>query len=958
MSLPSVLAFDEFELRLDSGELFREGSLVTQLQPQPARLLELLASRSGEVVGREEIRQAVWGDSFVDFDASLNFCIKQLRRALDDSATSPRYIETLPRRGYRFLRPVQTRKAPTAEIALDETPVLAPASPPPGAKASWRLLTGLIATAAALVLLIVFLIASRFAPPPPPLHSRLAVFPLACQGGHPVDQQICGGVTKDLMAEITRQFPQDLEVIAPTATLIYRWSGKSPQDIGKNLGATHFLTGTVETSSGRFRITARLATTAGKDLWRDGFDGDLMDAQGVYEQIARQVAKTLKLQLPVASPISARPSREASEAYLRGVYLRHEWSLEDAKKSLEEATLLDPQYAPAFAQLALARVYLHTSPQEDAPASRAAAQRALQLDPGLPEAHLAMADVLFEDLVDWEGAGAEYRRALLLSPGNAEILHDYGMYLIALGRFDEGLEYAKKARELDPDLSWISSDYAWFLFMARHDDEAIQQARLTLTLIKMTQPIPVPIATFGRIWSYHVLLFASLKKGDERTALNSGLERLRVFGHGAATARLRSVHDLLEWQYRYVAGLAHDHPGISYTLAQTAAASGRTGEALDALEQACRNGGEGMLFNFVAVEPAFDPLHKDPRFAKIVDCTRLPKDAPARLTLQTAGPVSSAAPPISKEAMRAYLEGQYFTARAEHDKAQDSFQKAADLAPRYAPAWAALVHELLEDQRPARELEPILEAAERQALALDPALALAHLDRAERLFRYEHAWDKAEREYLSALKLDPQSGEAHCDYAMLLAARGRHDEALKQVEQARYLEPDRQLARARYPWIYFLARRYDEAIQQARDQIALAPGKTSETAKDQPELFWAYRTLTLAALAKGDRDTALEGARGEARWLGDPEPATLDEHWRYKERHFAQTGTPRPWFRVVPAIELGEREHALDLLLQQCRDRSDSMIAFLRVDPLYDSLRSDPRFRDLLRCASLAEAPG
>ncbi len=308
--------------------------------------------------------------------------------------------------------------------------------------------------------------------------------------------------------------------------------------------------------------------------------------------------------------------------------------------------------------------------------------------------------------------------------------------------------------------------------------------------------------------------------------------------------------------------------------------------------------------------------------------------------------------------MRAYLEGQYFAARAEHEKARNAFQTATKLAPQYAPAWAALAHELLEDQRPARELEPVLEATERQALALDPALALAHLDRAERLFRYEHAWDEAAREYQSALKLDPQSSENHYDYALLLAARGRPQEALQQVEQARYLEPDRQLARARYPWIYFLARRYDEAIQQARDQIALAPGKTSETAEDQPEMFWAYRTLTLAALAKGDRATALEGARGEAHWLGDPEPATLEEHWRYKERHFAQIGTPRPWFRVVPAIELGEREHALDLLLQQCRDRSDSMIAFLRVDPLYDSLRSAPRFRELLRCANLADAPG
>ena len=213
MSLPTLLAFDEFEFRLDSGELFREGSLATQLQPQPARLLELLASRTGEVVGREEIRQSVWGDSFVDFDASLNFCVKQLRRALGDSATSPRYIETLPRRGYRFLRPVRSgleleviAPSPTARVVseaiLEARPVPERASTLRALMARWRLLTSLTATAATLILLVI-LIASRsdF----PPQHPRLSVFPLACHGGSP---EICGGITQALTDEITRRLPE------------------------------------------------------------------------------------------------------------------------------------------------------------------------------------------------------------------------------------------------------------------------------------------------------------------------------------------------------------------------------------------------------------------------------------------------------------------------------------------------------------------------------------------------------------------------------------------------------------------------------------------------------------------------------------------------------------------------------------------------------------------------------
>ncbi|MFL6260085.1 MAG: winged helix-turn-helix domain-containing protein [Thermoanaerobaculia bacterium] len=315
-------------------------------------------------------------------------------------------------------------------------------------------------------------------------------------------------------------------------------------------------------------------------------------------------------------------------------------------------------------------------------------------------------------------------------------------------------------------------------------------------------------------------------------------------------------------------------------------------------------------------------------------------------------------PPVSEKAMRAYLRGQYHSARAESDQAMQAFREATTLAPRYAPAWAALGHELLEEEGPEREMAPLLEVAERQALDLDPRLPLAHLNRAERLFRFKYDWTGAEREIQKAIDLDPQQAEAHFQYARLLAARGRFDEALDQMEQARYLKPEQQLIRSRSPWFYYLARRYGEAIAQAQSLIDLAPGKTSETNPTQPELFWAFRTTTLATLAKGDRKAALVAARAEARWLGDTEPDSLEGYWQYKKARFAKLGAVRPWSLVLPAIELGERERALDLLFQQCRERSDSMMAYLRVDPLYDSLRSDPRFQELLRCANQADGPG
>ncbi len=646
MASPSRLFFDDFELRLDSGELLRAGSPATALQPQPARVLGLLASHSGEVVSREEIRQLVWGESFVDFDASLNFCIKQIRRALGDSATSSRYVETLPRRGYRFLRPVRIEEGANGNgvsvpAAAPEAKALSSLLPsPPVRTAGWRLLTGIAATLVALVLLV-FLIASRF--PLSRSHPRLTVFPLECRSKIPTDRQICGGVTEALTAEITRRFPKDLEVIASTSPLVYQGTRKNPLDIGRELGATHLITGTMEASGGKLQVDARLTTIRGRDLWHDRFETELMDGPRLYEQIARRVAGALELPLPPPAETAAKPSREASEDYLRGVYLLKQWKHEEAAKSLQDAVLLAPRFAPAYAALARARVELGPS-QGDAAASKAAAERALELDPRLAEAHLAMANVLFKNLLDRERAGAEYRQALVMDPGNADILHAYAVYLVALGRFDEAIAYVDRARELDPASMEVKSDLSWFLYLARRYDEAIREARSTLSLLTLTQGVLPPIAQYGRSWAYHVLIYASLKKGDGQAMMDVVKERMRSTGEGATADRIHSLKELMDWRVRYNTQRSQGVPGTSYGLAAVYTAAGRLDEGLGYLEQECRNGGEGIMFNFVAVEPVFDSLHGDPRFARIVDCIGLPKDAPILRALRLEKAASARGP--------------------------------------------------------------------------------------------------------------------------------------------------------------------------------------------------------------------------------------------------------------------------------------------------------------------------
>jgi DNA-binding winged helix-turn-helix (wHTH) protein/TolB-like protein len=627
MASPARLFFDDFELRLDSGELLRNGSPVATLQPQPARLLALLAGRSGEVVGREEIREAVWGESFVDFDASLNFFVKQIRRARGDSATSPRYLETLPRRGYRFLRPVRIEEGTNGNGVA----VPAPLPPPPAKPAGWRLLTGVAATAVALVLLVV-LIASRF--PTAPQNERLAVFPLACRGSSPPDRQVCGGVTEALTAELIRRLPREAEVIGPTSVLAYQGSGKSRREIGDELGASYLLTGQVDISGDQLRIDARLATVEGKALWhQEGLAAELAGAPLVYGEIVRGVAGALRLPLSATVPLPAQPGKEAYQAYLRGIFSLRYRAFDQAIASFQQATQLDGRFAGAYAGLARARVELGRPPREDGPASLAAAQRALEIDPQLAEGHLALGDVLFKDRLDWQRAGAEYRRAVALAPGNAETHYAYARYLTALGRLDEAISVMERAHALDPASMAVTSEYAWFLYIAGRYDEAIRQAHGTMKLLNMTQGSLPAVAQYGRQWSYWVLVHSSLKKGDEQMALDTFKGRMRELGERAAADRLRSLPEILAWRVQFVAGKA---PEDSYGLASVNTDAGRTDEALGYLERLCRNGGESSMLNFVPVEPAFEPLHGDPRFARIVDCSGLPHDSPAyRATQET-----------------------------------------------------------------------------------------------------------------------------------------------------------------------------------------------------------------------------------------------------------------------------------------------------------------------------------
>lgn len=640
---PPRLLFEGFELRLDSGELLRTGSLV-RLQPQPAKVLEILASHSGEVVSREEIRRLVWGDSYVDSDASLNFCIKEIRRALGDSATSPTFIETVPRRGYRFLKPVKV--APEArEPSAEPLPIVSPVQPgifapvpppvspqpvpPPPARRRSRLAT--VGVILALLFLLTFLLGSRFG------HlasrQRLAVLPLDCHGQEADDRQACSGITDALTVELSRQLSHEIDVISPFTAQAY--SGKKSSEIERNLRVNVTLTVEAWPSSQGLRLKVALAPSGGGErLWNQDFQIEAQDAPLVYGEIAREVTRALNLAPPANRPARPKPSSAAYEKYIRGVSLRHQMQYGPAAAAFQEAFLLDPGFAPAWAEFALSRVRM----RDKVDVTEAAAHQALALDPDLAEAHLAIAQILFRHNLDWKGAGREYRMALARNPGLANIYSAYSYYLMTLGYNTEAMAAVRRSRELNPASMELGATLAWYLYLDRRYQEALREIPATLELYSLTAAVTTEGARMARRTALTTLLTCALKLGDQNTVLKAAREIEESYSGPQEAAKILTLKDfLLREEQRAQEKLRQGDINTysTYIRAKNAVMLGDRERALALLTSNCNP--EGWLLPAAAVEPLFDDLHSDPRWSQVLDCLKLPADAPARKRRWPAG---------------------------------------------------------------------------------------------------------------------------------------------------------------------------------------------------------------------------------------------------------------------------------------------------------------------------------
>lgn len=482
----STFRFGTFEVDLKSGELRKQGIRI-KLQEQPFQALVALIERPREVVTRDELQKRLWpGGIIVDFDSGLNKAINRVREALGDDAENPRFIETVPQRGYRFLAPVDP---PVPAEPPSATP--APQSVPPDVSLPTRR-RRFLAIAGGLLAVPIVSIGYRVLPSRHRRIESIAVLPLENLSGNSAEEYFSDGLTDELIGEIARI--ASLRVISRTSIMQYKGGArKSLPTIARELNVDAILEGTVVHFGRRVRITAQLIRAQDEGhLWSEKYDRDLTDVLAVQSEVARAVAGEVQAKLtPVQQVALARTrqiSPEAHEAFLRGSFFLHQ-GIRGTGKSIElfkQAIELDPDQAAAHAGLAEALCYagiFQLRPSgETYPEARAAALKALQLDQSSAAAHNALGDVKQGYEWDLAAAESEFQRARQVNPSHLLTCFWYAECLTRMKRYDEAVAESARAIALDPVSPHALSNRGMIFFRARRFDEAIRATQQALDL--------------------------------------------------------------------------------------------------------------------------------------------------------------------------------------------------------------------------------------------------------------------------------------------------------------------------------------------------------------------------------------------------------------------------------------------------------------------------------------------
>ncbi len=595
--------FGAFTVDARTGELTNAGHRRA-LRDQPLQLLLALLERPGELVAREELTRRLWpADTFVDFDRGLNKAMNHLRDALGDSADHPQFIETLPRKGYRFIAPVRTdpeEVAPVVDVA-------------PPIRSGNRLRLAVVAVLVTAVAMAVALaldvggIRRRIGLWAAVPHiASLAVIPLENLSGDPEQEYFADGMTDALITDLAKT--GSLRLTSRTSVMRYKHTKATIRDIGRELNVDALVEGTVTRAGSRVRITAQLIqVSTDMHLWAETYERDVSESLELQRAVATDIARRIDgIVRPLDRPRSVQP--EAYGLYLKGRYAFYQYTSEGWQRAIElftRAIERDQTFAPAYSGLAdtyvVAGAYEAIPADEALTRGKAAAAKALALDDGLASAHYALATVHTWYDWDWQSAEREFRRALELDPNDALGRNWHGGYLSLRGRHQEAIAEHERARDLDPFSLIVNTNLARALYWARRYDEAIIQARRTLELD--------PRFGIALFWLEGSLRHRGLL--EEAVALRQRVstpERAQViartFERDGFPALLRDC------------GAAYRDNGSPVIAARCFAQSGDIGQAL-ALLEACAAHRCSALVN-TTVEPDFDILRADRRFQELL----------------------------------------------------------------------------------------------------------------------------------------------------------------------------------------------------------------------------------------------------------------------------------------------------------------------------------------------------
>jgi TolB-like protein/DNA-binding winged helix-turn-helix (wHTH) protein/Tfp pilus assembly protein PilF len=626
--------FGVFEVDLRAGDLKRKGIRI-KLQGQPFLLLMTLLKERGEVVTREELRRTLWPeDTFVDFDHSLGSAINKLREALGDSATHPRFIETVPRRGYRFialLEPVgETEIAPDVSEPLPDPEPSSSTNLPkvedpvqPGYAAVrrrwpylWSIFAGTIVLLAAG---LTFLLIPRSRPPA--LVRSLAVLPLENLSGDPAQEYFSDGMTDALITELGQI--GDLRVISRTSAMAYKGTHKSLPQIARDLNVDAVVEGAVLRSGSQIRITAQLILVdADKQLWAKSYEGELRDTLKVQSQVARAVAEEIRTKLtPHEQSVLNNVNKvnpEAYEAYLKGRYFWNKRTADGLSKAIGffgQAVERKPDYALAYAGLADSYAlagdwkYGLLAPREAYPKAKAAATKAIALDGTLGEAHISLAFCLDNFEWNWESAGKEFTRGIELSPGYPIGYEWYGWHLASLGRHGEAVAEVEKAASLDPLSPSIGADLAEELLVAHRLDEAVEQIRKTMILDPFFAPAHYVLGqTLVQKHSYNEAI-AELQKAIELSPGSSAFTANLAYAYAVSGKRDEAERILDNLKNRSPQAFSN-----APEIAMVYVGLGEKDSAMAWLEKAYSE----RFSPWVLMRPCFNPMRSDPRFQDLL----------------------------------------------------------------------------------------------------------------------------------------------------------------------------------------------------------------------------------------------------------------------------------------------------------------------------------------------------